>query len=272
MTNGFKSQNKLHVFSKNKEPSGEDQLTSRFLPAFQSAAEGSTFKDGFNLGHKTYTTIGANAKGELAFYQNTQIAEIGSSDANQSVNSFQFTPDWKFLTFYGDNQSTLLRSIDPETGQIEFIWDNAVFEWAGSVVRSWFKILLKKTGPDTFSYQRSVDPDIFQTEEFPNYISKDHIAPTVSLKYSDTFVAAFDSAASPLQSDTINNIIDADHIAISNPSTNPNGETISQDLQTPLPHKEDCVSDDKVMVRSEGSVATSFTEIETDLVADKMTT
>jgi len=61
-------------------------------------------------------------------------------------------------------------------------------------------------------------------------------------------------------------------MAISNPSTNPNGETISQDLQTPLPHKEDCVSDDKVMVRSEGSVATSFTEIETDLVADKMTT
>jgi len=60
-------------------------------------------------------------------------------------------------------------------------------------------------------------------------------------------------------------------MAISNPSTNPNGETISQDLQTPLPHKEDCVSDDKVMVRSEGSVATSFTEIETDLVADKMT-
>ena len=61
-------------------------------------------------------------------------------------------------------------------------------------------------------------------------------------------------------------------MAISNPSTNPNGETISQDLQTTLPHKEDCVSDDKVMVRSEGSVATSFTEIETDLVADKMTT
>ena len=74
MTNGFKSQNKLHVFSKNKEPSGEDQLTSRFLPAFQSAAEGSTLKDGFNLGHKTYTTIRANAKGALAFYQNTQIA------------------------------------------------------------------------------------------------------------------------------------------------------------------------------------------------------
>ena len=130
----------------------------------------------------------------------------------------------------------------------------------------------QKKGPDTFSYQTSVDPDIFQTEEFPNYILKDHKVPTVSLKYSDTYVAAFDSAASPLQSDTINNIIDADHIAISNPSKNPNGETISQDLQTPLPHKEDCVSDDKVMVRSEGSVATSFTEIETDLVADKMTT
>ena len=130
----------------------------------------------------------------------------------------------------------------------------------------------QKKGPDTFSYQTSVDPNIFQTEEFPNYISKDHIAPTVSLKYSDTFVAAFDSAASPLQSDTINNIIDAGDTAISNPSTNPNGETISQDLQTPLPHKEGSASDDNVTLRSEGSVATSFTEIETDLVADKMTT
>lgn len=130
----------------------------------------------------------------------------------------------------------------------------------------------QKKGPDTFSYQTSVDPDIFQTEEFPNYILKDHKVPTVSLKYSGTYVAAFDSAASPLQSDTINNIIDADHIAISNPSKNPNGETISQDLQTPLPHKEDSVSDDNVTLRSEGSVAASFTEIETDLVADKMTT